>query len=119
MPSRTYKEFIPSHKAPPDPSCKRIGDVPSGERFEVSVYVKPRKDNQEPKAGAGGDPRSGLAARRSALHAHDFRLIEDFAKEHGLSVVCTEPARRLIKLSGTAAQFQTAFQTTLGQYDDG
>jgi hypothetical protein len=34
MVSRSYKDFAPSHKAPPDPACKRIGDVPAHERFE-------------------------------------------------------------------------------------
>jgi kumamolisin len=46
-------------------------------------------------------------------------LLEEFARDHKLSVVAIEPARRLVRLSGTAAQFQTAFQTQLGQYDDG
>jgi len=67
--------------------------VPVTERFEVSVYLKPGTTN--------------------------FQLVEEFASDHGLTVVSTEPARRLIKLSGTAAQFQSAFQTTLAHYQDG
>src|ERR1700737_3179572 len=118
MVSRTYKEFAPSHKAAPGPSCKRIGDVPGDERFEVSIYLKPR--NNEHAALRGSiDPRAALASRRSAQHADDFKLVQEFAKEHGLSVIATEPAKRLIKLNGTAAQFQAAFQTTLAHYDDG
>ena len=124
MATRRYTEFTPSHKAAPGPSCPRIGDVPPDEHIEVSIYVKPR-DNQSGAAsggsapGQGADPRAALQARRSAQHAGDFKLIQDFAKEHGLSVMSTEPARRLIKLSGTAAQFQAAFQTTLGHYREG
>lgn len=67
--------------------------MPVTERFEVSVYLKPGTTN--------------------------FQLVEEFASDHGLTVVSTEPARRLIKLSGTAAQFQSAFQTTLAHYQDG
>jgi len=93
MVSRNYQDFTPSHKAPPGPSCKRIGAVPMTERFEVSVYLKTGTTN--------------------------FQLVEEFASDHGLTVVSTEPARRLIKLSGTAAQFQSAFQTTLAHYQDG
>ena len=93
MVSRNYQDFTPSHKAPPGPSCKRIGAVPVTERFEVSVYLKTGTTN--------------------------FQLVEEFASDHGLTVVSTEPARRLIKLSGTAAQFQSAFQTTLAHYQDG
>jgi kumamolisin len=93
MVSRNYQDFTPSHKAPPGPSCKRIGAVPVTDRFEVSVYLKPGTTN--------------------------FQLVEEFASDHGLTVVSTEPARRLIKLSGTTAQFQSAFQTTLAHYQDG
>jgi kumamolisin len=117
MVSRSYKEFAPSHKAAPDPSCKRIGDVPGDERLEVSIYLKPRDDR-----GAGNgrvDPRAALASRRSVQHADDFKLVQEFAKDHGLTVIATEPVKRLIKLGGTAAQFQAAFQTTLAQYHDG
>ena len=67
--------------------------MPMTERFEVSVYLKTGTTN--------------------------FQLVEEFASDHGLTVVSTEPARRLIKLSGTAAQFQSAFQTTLAHYQDG
>src|ERR1700730_12615039 len=42
MTSSSYTEFVASHRAAPDPSCKRRGDVPADERIEVSVYLKPR-----------------------------------------------------------------------------
>jgi kumamolisin len=118
MVSSSYKEFAPSHKAAPDPSCKRIGDVPGDERFEVSIYLKPR-NHERGDTGGSADPRAALASRRSVQHADDFKLVQEFAQDHGLSVVATEPAKRLVKLSGTAAQFQAAFQTTLAHYDDG
>jgi kumamolisin len=118
MVSRSYKEFAPSHKAPPGPSCKRVGDVPADERFEISIYLKPR-DNEGGAVQASNDPRVDLASRRGAQHSDDFKLIQAFAKDHGLSVVATEPAKRLIKLGGTAAQFQSAFQTKLAHYHDG
>ena len=118
MASRSYREFTPSDKAPPGPGCRRVGDVPMDERFEVSIYLKPRNGEQGNQRDAA-DPRAALAARRSLQHANDFKLIEEFAHEHGLSVIATEPARRLIRLSGTAAQFQAAFQTSLAHYHDG
>src|SRR5882724_1100751 len=107
MVSRSYTDFAPSHKAPPDPACKRIGDVPAHERFEVSIYLKPR------------DTERGAATKSADPHADDFKLVQEFAKEHGLSVVAAEPAKRLIKLGGTAAQFEAAFQTKLAHYHDG
>jgi kumamolisin len=119
MVNRSYKEFVPSRKAAPGPSCRRIGDVPADEQLEVSIYLKPRNGEPAAAGGSSGDPRADLAARRSAQHAADFKLIQQFAQEHGLGVIATEPARLLIKLSGTAAQFQAAFQTRLSQYEEG
>jgi kumamolisin len=110
MVSRNYQEFTPSHKNPPGPACKRIGAVPAGEQFEVSIYLKPR---------SGGTNRADLAATRATQHANDFKLVKEFASAHGLTVSATEPVKRLIKLSGSAAQFQAAFQTTLSHYQDG
>ena len=118
MVSRTYEEFTPSNKAAPGPACKRIGDVPPGERIEISIYLKPRPEDPGSR-GPGVDPRAELASRRATHHAGDIKLVQEFAREHGLSVVSTDPAQRLIKLSGTAAQFQAAFQTTLAHYQDG
>src|SRR5262249_24380989 len=119
MVSRSYKEFSPSHKAAPGPSCKRIGDVPAHERFEVSIYLKPSQAEREGVARGSADPRGDLGARRLAQHASDFKLIEQFAHDHGLTVVATDPARRLVRLGGTAAQFQAAFQTKLAHYEEG
>ncbi|MFL6604792.1 MAG: protease pro-enzyme activation domain-containing protein [Steroidobacteraceae bacterium] len=118
MVSRSYTDFAPSHKAAPDPACKRIGDVPPHERFEVSIYLK-RRDIERGAAMKSPDPRADLASRRSVQHADDFKLVQEFAKEHGLSVVAAEPAKRLIKLGGTAAQFEAAFRTKLAHYHDG
>jgi subtilase family serine protease len=118
MVSRTYEEFTPSHKSAPGPSCKRIGDVPGAERIEVSIYLEPRNSNPTDRSAAA-DPRADLASLRATQHAGDFKLIQEFANDHGLSVIATEPVKRLVKLGGTATQFQAAFQTTLGLYQDG
>src|SRR5579872_6685870 len=116
MPSQTYREFTPSHKQPPASTCKLLGDAPPQEAIEVSIYVKPR-----PAAlpGKAANARAELLARRTAEHAADFALIGSFAADHGLTVSTVEPAKRLIKLSGTAAQFQAAFKTRLLHYHDG
>lgn len=127
MPNQTYLEFKPSHKEAPGPGCRRIGDVPASEPLQVSIYLKPRygapvsqtADQRAVSAQQLADGRTELAARRQTQHAADFELIRRFASEHGLTVADADPARRLIRLSGTAAQFQSAFQTTLAHYEDG
>jgi kumamolisin len=118
MVSKSYKEFVPSHKAAPDASLKRVGAVPADERIQVSIYLKPR-DGGRSALNGNADPRAELQARRATQHADDVKLVQEFAQEHGLSVVSAEPAKRLVKLGGTAAQFQAAFQTTLSHYSDG
>src|SRR3981081_1513390 len=110
MVSRSYMEFAPSQKAAPGPSCKRIGDVPADERFEVSIYLKPR-NSEGGAARQSADQDADEASPRAGHTGVYFKLIQDLAQDHGLSVVATEPAKRLVGLGGTAAQFQSAFQT--------
>src|SRR6185312_12572844 len=118
MPSKSYREFSASHRVAPGPACKLIGEVPGEERVEISIYLKPR--NGEPAAPAkGSDRRAAMRAHRAAQHASDIELIRRFAREHGLTVSAVEPGRRLVRLSGTAAQAQAAFQTKLSHYSDG
>src|ERR1700749_770378 len=101
MVSKSYKEFQASAKAAPGPTSRQVGPVPADERFEVSIYLKPRHGGaSNARSGAGADPRAELQARRSAQHADDIRLVREFAQEHGLSVVSSEPAKRLVKLGG-------------------
>ncbi len=120
MASRSYKDFEPSRRAPPDPAWRRVGMAPANEQIEVSIYVKP-KSHAAPQGAASAGPvqRSALLARRTAEHAGDFKLLRDFANEHGLSVVAVEPAKRRMRLAGTSAQFEAAFQTKLTHYHDG
>jgi kumamolisin len=105
-----YVEFKPSHRAAP--AGHRHADVAPDEAIEVSVYLKPRGQHV-------GVTRETMASSRAAEHESDIKLVEAFAKAAGLTVEAVEPGRRLIRLSGTAAQMQAAFKTSLGQYQDG
>ncbi len=115
MPPRSYREFSPSHRNAPAKTAARVGAVPTQERIEVSLYLKPRKTL--PAAfKAKGDPRKDLLARRKLQHADDIKQVRAFAKEHGLQVTAVEPARRRIRLAGTAAKMQAAFGCELARY---
>lgn len=113
MPGRNYAPFAASHREAPQ-GATAIGDVDRDETIEISIYFKPR----DRAATLAGD-RAALAARRALLHHDDIRLIKEFAAEHGLSVVAIEPARRLMRLAGPAAEVEAAFQTRFTQYRDG
>jgi kumamolisin len=110
MVSKSYIEFAASHRKAP--AGTRQGDSAPDEPVEVSVYLKPR-------GAHAGVSREALAASRADAHKGDIQLIRDFAKEAGLTVVAVEPARRLVKLSGTVAAMQAAFKTSLGHYREG
>jgi len=56
-------------------------------------------------------------AARYAIDPADFRLVERFARDHGLVVVATSAARRSVFLSGTVAEFERAFGTRIRQYE--
>jgi subtilase family serine protease len=100
--------------------AQRVTDVAADELIEVSVYLRPRTS---PGFALDALPfearRAALVARRTADHADDIRLLQEFAAAHGLSVSAVEPAQRLVKLSGSASQMQVAFGTNLGIYRDG
>ena len=75
-------------QAPPD--AQRVGPADPGEAVTVSVVVR----------GA-----SGLAA------------VEQFARDHGLTVAESSPERRTVRLSGTVAEVSEAFGVELHRYD--
>ncbi|MES1156356.1 MAG: S53 family peptidase [Alphaproteobacteria bacterium] len=110
MPS-AYVAFPSSDRKPP-PDAQVVGEAPRDEAVEVSIYLK-RKDHD-----AANTPAK-LKAVRSDAHQMDIELVGKFAREHGLRVVATDPARRLVKLSGSVAQMETAFQTKLQHYQHG
>jgi kumamolisin len=110
MANTDYIEFKPSHRT--TPTGHPHGSTPPDEPIEVSIYLKPRGHHM-------GMSRAELTARRTTDHAADIKLIENFAKSADLKVEAVDPGRRLVRLSGTAAQMQSAFKTSLSAYQDG
>ena len=119
MSSNIYQEFAasePAHK----PTTARVRDSDPNEHIEVSVYLKPRGLT----ANASGatvtrETREDMHARRTQEHQDDIRLLHEFAAEKGLTVTAVEPARRLVKISGSVSSIQSAFGTSIGVYRDG
>src|SRR3981081_2268418 len=85
--------------------------VDPNERIEVSVMIRPRRplaglearlnqpggvilSREEFAAGYGADPA-------------DVAKVEAFARQHGLEVVESSPARRTVRLAGTAADISS------------
>jgi kumamolisin len=109
----------------PMAGAKLIGPADVSERLEVSVLLR-----QTATAGLQdrierlnkGDyslaplSREAFAATHGAAKA-DIAAVESFAVAHHLTVVSISAPRRTIVLSGTVADFQTAFGVTLQNYD--
>ena len=56
-------------------------------------------------------------AERYGAAADDLAQVQQFAQEHGLSVIDSDSARRTVWLSGTVAQMNRAFAVDLGRYE--
>jgi kumamolisin len=112
MPGTSYVAFAPSHRDAP--AATRTGDVAPDEQIEISLYLKAREETSHALQS-----RAAMAAQRATSHKGDIETVEAFAKSAGLKVTEVEPARRLIKLAGSAATMQKVFQTKLGHYQDG
>ena len=101
-----------------------IGPMPPSERLEVSVLV--RRSGRDAFAArvatlaAGhrvGAPmsRAEFARMHGAADA-DLTAVRGFAAANGLTVVAEHADRRTVRLSGTVAQFESAFAVHLLRY---
>jgi len=117
MADQPIADFPDSQIGPP-PDAIRVDAAPADARIEVSLYLKSRGGAAQAVAGAA-DPRAALAADRATHHKDDIARVRRFAAEHGLEIATVEPARRLIKLSGSVAALQAAFGTQIDLYRQG
>lgn len=125
MPSPKNHIPLPNSDRSPMMNAREVGPANSNERLEVTLRLKSRTGttpalsmetyNQAPQQ------RAILTREKfETLHGADpadISKIEAFAKEYGLSVVETSPARRTVVLSGTVEAFSNAFQVRLMQYE--
>jgi len=101
------------------------GPADPQEILTISIYLRRRPDAAPlpgqadfaatPPGGRKLMSRAELAQRQSAS-PQDIQVVTDFAQASGLKVVKTDPARRLVQVSGTVAQLSKAFSVKLGVY---
>ena len=102
-----------SHREAPR-DMRATGHVDRNEPITVSLYLKPV--DGAPEAPAFVD-RARLRATRSAEQADDVSAVSAFAASFGLEIAHSDPGRRLVRLSGTAAALEQAFGTQLYHYE--
>jgi len=125
----TPKKQLPvagSERAPLE-GARAVGPADPDEIIEVTIRLRPKSGNK-PFVGAGEfskpiDQRRTLSrAEFEKQHGADpssIKLVESFAREHGLTVKESSAARRTVILSGTVAAMNKAFGVELKQYEHG
>ena len=123
MPTEPRVDLPGSHRTLP--AATRVGAVAPAQEITVSVYLKDRDGDPLLALPPQTDPAAlpppvthhALAAARRAPAGGDLAVVERFAAAHGLTVVASDPARRLVTLRGPASAVEAAFATTLHEYD--
>src|SRR5690349_15880261 len=124
MANSKSRVIVPGSEKKALPNAKVVGKLDPNERIEVTVVVRPKKGAQFGRIAAttmdGSQPlesrqyfsRESFAAERGA-DPSDIDKVENFAKEHNLTVVEASLAKRSIRLAGTIGDLTAAFQPKL------
>jgi len=105
--------------------AKAVGKIRPDERLEVTILVRARSsealESRARELAAGTRPNEHFTredfAQRFGADPSDIAAIEQFAQDHGIAVVQENTARRTVILSGTVAQFNTAFDVDLQRFE--
>jgi kumamolisin len=101
------------------PRGARIGDMPDGTAFGVTLRVRRRMPLDATRLTRTDRPetfdRAGFADLFGASPA-DLDLVGTFAASHGIAVTGSNVATRDVALHGTALQYAAAFGVGLGRY---
>lgn len=102
-----------------------IGPADPNERVEVTVRIRSRSTT--PLATVLATDQGRLAERRQMSHKEfrrthgaapeDLAKVAAFAREHGLEVVESNPARRSMVLAGTVSALSAAFGVELNKFE--
>jgi kumamolisin len=94
----------------------RVSGVPDDEVVEVSVILKRKAPVTVPAPGQAAISRAEFDAQHGADPAAINR-VQAFAKENNLTVTEVSPERRTVKLQGTVANLNKAFEVQLQRYE--
>ena len=98
------------------PESERISAVSSEEPVLATVVLR-RRTALPPAQPCHSITREQFAENHGANPA-DIKLVEQFAREYGLTVAGSFPSQRRVTLSGSAGDMQKAFGVSLAHYED-
>jgi kumamolisin len=108
------------------PGSQDVGPADPKQQIEVSVLLrrgsKPSRFPSVSKIGSTPLPKRKYLSReefaeRYGAAASDLEKLRAFAENYGLTVVSENPATRIVKLSGTVEEFNSAFEVNLRRYE--
>jgi len=118
---------IEGSNRPPVPGAQVVGTPDPDERIRVTVYVRqnPHHAQSAPSIESLGAQLPGerkyltdeQVATVFGADPQDIASVESYARDHGLVVVESDPARRSVLLSGTVQQMNEAFGVELKHYE--
>ncbi len=110
-----YRRLAGSERKPM-PGARNVGPADSSEQISVTIMVR-RRDAGEPQPHTGAKlSREEFSAKFGAAE-EDMRLVEDFARSHGLEVVESHPSRRTVIVAGTVDAMSKAFGVQLHRFE--
>jgi kumamolisin len=119
------KNALKGSERKPMPGATSVGKSDPAERLEVTVLLRRRNGDalKERVKKIGSRAGTGAHLTRAEFDAQfgaagpDVAAVKSFAGAHGLSVVQEHAGRRTVVLSGTVAQFNSAFGVDLQRFE--
>lgn len=106
----------------PVPGARVVGPVAADAQVEVTLRLRPANAEKARRLYAGeGAPRAVSRDKLQELVGaanDDVAVVEEFAHQHGMTVLEASPERRTVRLRGPAAVMQEAFGVQLQQVEN-
>src|SRR4051812_41163086 len=99
------------------PAARVVGPVGDDELVDVTIRVRSASGGLAPRAATAAPMTREELAQQAGASPDDLRVVEDFAHEHGLTVLGASPAERAVRLRGPAGAMQSAFGVLLNRVE--
>jgi kumamolisin len=122
---QTTRHPLTGSERKPLPGAKAVGHADPSERLEVTVLLrrqkqadlKDRLEKLSKRQSVGGHLSRKDFESNFGAYSADIDKLKAFARTNDLAVVQEHPGRRTVVLSGTVAQFNTAFGVDLQRFE--
>lgn len=114
----TRRSLIPGSEQHLREGQQWVSTLPPDQQVTATILIRrpPAVKNVDRALLSGNYHPSSREAAEASLAAtpDDMKTVEDFARAQGLEVFDADPAKRRIRIRGTAAQMDSAFGIQLG-----